>query len=205
MTDECTTLHQEIAPKPPVLPSAYRHTAIQTRHGYVDIFDPDPDSIDGRDIAHGLAFTCRFSGFTSHYYSVAQHSYNVSNLLRHTNCSLEIQMQGLLHDAAEAYMGDMPTPHKRRFKEFAEVEGHLGAVIFDRFGLPWPMHEMVHWADDILLHIEARFLLPEPTWARFEPMPTCVDLTPWPVEMAKRLFLVRLRALMQAVKSEACE
>jgi hypothetical protein len=168
---------------------------IQTRSGYVNVFAPDPDSIDICDIAHALGYTCRFRGFTSRHYSVAQHSYNVSMMLN--KFFPEIQMAGLLHDAAEAYLGDMPTPQKTVFQDYREVEAHLQAVICDRFGVAWPLDELVHWADAVMLHVEARALLPKNEWSLPEPQPAAVDMTPWSVDFGKRMFLLRFKELAE--------
>jgi len=170
-------------------------STIMTRYGEFDLLRIQDSEFDIRDIAHALSHTCRFRGFTTRLYSVAQHSYNVSVLLQSQDVSPRIQLAGLMHDAAEAYLGDMPTPFKRSFRDFAEIEAYLQSAICDQFGIPWPLHELVHWADDVMLHVEARLLVEGQTWARYEPTPRDVDMTPWSCDMAKRLFLVRFRAL----------
>ncbi len=65
------------------------------------------DDIDIYDIAHNLANICRFNGACPQHYSVAEHSVIVSKLL-----SDEFKLWGLLHDAHEAYIGDVITPIK---------------------------------------------------------------------------------------------
>jgi len=173
-------------------------TTIQTQSGYFDIFNPYKYPIKIEDIAHGLAFTCRFRGFTSRYYSVAQHSYNVSVLLEAWGYPIRVQLAGLLHDASEAYMGDMPTPHKEQFAEFTDIEKHLQNVIFARFGLERHNRFPVHDADHLMLHEEAKVLLPTPTWAKEQPeaRPDVVDLSSWGCEMARRIFLIRYEGLV---------
>ena len=76
------------------------------------------------DIAHGLAFQCRFNGQTGTFYSVAQHSLMVMSLVPE-----ELQFAALLHDAAEAYLGDMVKPLKNLFPECSRIEAHVMSII----------------------------------------------------------------------------
>jgi len=86
----------------------------------VHIADPLPDEIDIEDIAHGLSHVCRFAGHVPLYYSVAQHSLLVSELLDERTA-----MWGLLHDASEAYLHDLTRPLKRVMAATAESTDRL--------------------------------------------------------------------------------
>lgn len=123
------------------------------------------------DIAHALSNLCRFNGHTKRFYSVGEHSLHVSALLEHHGPN--IQAWGLLHDAAEAYLGDMVRPIKQRMPEFKAIEDRLLQRIAKRFDLVWPIPDVVFDADDILLATEFRDLMQSPpqTPLRMQPIP----------------------------------
>lgn len=111
----------------------------------VDVLDAKPDDIWIADIAHALARTCRYGGHVTHHLSVARHSIWVSEELDGTGHEL----WGLLHDASEAYLGDMvkPLKHHPSMAIFRETEDALDRVIAERFSLDYPMPSEVHDAD----------------------------------------------------------
>lgn len=103
---------------------------------------PEWDLINIWDISHALAGVSRFGAHTPSTYSVAQHSVLVSRL-----CPPEHRLWGLLHDAAEAYIGDMISPVKRTLPEFIKLEKILQKAICEKFGLSWPEPPEVKAAD----------------------------------------------------------
>ena len=113
---------------------------IQTLSGRrVNPFDAAPDDIDPHDIARALSNICRFGGHSKAFYSVAQHSVIVCELLEQRGATPDELMAALLHDAAEAYLGDLPHPLKHRSElgaAFRVAEKRLEAVIEERFSLP---------------------------------------------------------------------
>lgn len=128
----------------------YTGSTIRTFTGqYVNVFDPKPETIVIEDIAHALSQTCRFGGHTYIPYSVAQHSIEVSKLLPEA-----MQLTGLMHDATEAYMCDLPRPIKRHFPEYKEVEERLMQVIADKFKLTYPFPAELKKADKVMLEKE---------------------------------------------------
>ena len=80
----------------------------------IDPINPDPEDIDIRDIAHSLSQQCRFTGHTSEFYSVAEHSVLVSEAVPARDAAL-----GLMHDATEAYLADLAKPIKAEFRAWA--------------------------------------------------------------------------------------
>ena len=94
------------------------------------VHDPRPEEIEIEDIAHALSFACRFGGHSRVYYSVAQHSVLVS-----LECPVVHALYGLLHDAAEAYLADIPDPAKALLPDVKRVEAALWRAIAIRFGL----------------------------------------------------------------------
>lgn len=131
---------------------------IQVAHGRViDPLNPSVDDIYIEDIAHALSNQCRFSGHVTRFYSVAEHSVRVSKA-----CKPEDALWGLLHDATEAYLVDLPRPLKRApglGDEYLKIEANLQRIICEKFGLVDEMPESVHEADNALLMTEARDLL----------------------------------------------
>ena len=128
---------------------------IVTRSGQkVCPWDPTPDTIVISDIATALSRIPRFMGHTREFYSVAQHSVFLSIMVRK-----EFALWALLHDAAEAYIGDMPRPIKQHLPKYREMEDRLLRCIAKRFDLTWPMPPEVKEADNIILVAEAEQLV----------------------------------------------
>lgn len=131
---------------------------IQTRSGrIVDVLNPRPEDFDLSDIAHALAHQCRFSGHTSRFYSVAEHCLLAADFVERAHAR-----EALMHDAAEAYIVDVPRPIKRLagLLEYRRIEERIEAAIAARFGLSWPWAPEVHEIDDLLLAAEVQKLMP---------------------------------------------
>lgn len=111
--------------------------------------DADPDSISIIDIAHALSMVPRFAGHIDKFYSVAEHSINVAWIVPE-----EHRLQGLLHDATEAYLCDIPTPYKRMIPEYKALEDNLWATIAEKFGVPFELSPEVKYADRVMLLTE---------------------------------------------------
>jgi 5'-deoxynucleotidase YfbR-like HD superfamily hydrolase len=124
--------------------------SIRTYSGkYLNVFSPRPEDIDIVDIAHGLSHMCRFGGHTKKYYSVAEHSIFVCNSLPSPK-----KLAGLMHDASEAYLLDIPTPIKIHLPEYLEIEHNLMLAIASKFGFTYPKDSTVESADKSALVYE---------------------------------------------------
>ena len=166
---------------------------IQTHSGHQFYpLDPNPLQITILDIAHALSNVCRYTGHVMRFYSVAEHSVIVSRYVPR-----ELALWGLLHDAAEAYLVDVPSPIKGRLEGYAEIEERVEEAVCERFKLPWPMPYEVKRIDHAILADEQTQLMvnpPAPRW--FPERPLGVVLECWPPERAKAEFLARYSALM---------
>jgi len=134
------------------------------------LLDPQPEDINILDIATGLALTCRYGGQLPFHYSVAQHSGYVSHMCP---AKEDFLLWGLMHDAAEAYMGDMRKPYKPLIQNFDKLEAGVLRVIADKFGLKWydnsdqeGVPHAVKIIDTKILYNEARQLLPGADWCQ---------------------------------------
>jgi glycine/D-amino acid oxidase-like deaminating enzyme len=159
-----------------------------------DLSNPLPGQIHPLDIAVALARTARFNGHTKFFYSVAQHAFLASVLVPR-----EHALAALLHDASEAYTGDIVRPLKRLLgEEFALIEHRIEQAVALRFDLPPIMSPYVKVADNRLLAAERRDLMPG-NWqvtAEGETVePASLRITPQPPRTALYHWLDRFEAL----------
>lgn len=138
------------------------------------------------EIALALGNICRFGGKLWSYYSVAEHCVHVSRMFTDPR----LAMAGLIHDATEAYMGDMVTPLKQIIPQFEEIENKLHKVIFTKFGLEPEDLAKIDWADKEAVVIEARQLTPG-AWTKDIEVTQHFKVESWTPEDAKRKFLLR--------------
>lgn len=159
--------------------------------------DPHPAELNIQDIAHSLAMQCRFNGHTKVFYSVAEHCCHVHDVL-----PANLKLAGLLHDASEAYLCDLPRPIKRSggfAAAYLTAEFALERVIAVRFCFEFPYDPAIHSADNKLLGTEAVQLMAplHPDWRdRCEPIEGLV-LPCWSPEDAREQFLSRYFAITE--------
>lgn len=145
------------------------------------------------DVAHGLAMTCRFGGQARRYYSVAEHSVYVSQLV-----PTELAWDALLHDAAEAFICDMPKPLKEMLPDYKVVEKRVEAAIADRYGLIDPMPSEIKMADIQMLRAEqVQIMRNNDNWHwTFDVPEPDVQIACLAPDQAKALFLARVDELL---------
>jgi adenosine deaminase len=174
--------------------------AIQTASGrWVDTMDPDPEAIDIDDIALALSHQCRFGGHCRVFYSVAQHSVIVSEIVAARGAERRQVLAALLHDATEAYLVDLPHPLKHRSPigpPFRRAERRVEQAIAERFGLPAAGPE-IKAVDRALLATERAALTATagdwPELAGVEPLRVAID--PWSPDQARDAFLRRYQEI----------
>jgi hypothetical protein len=156
-------------------------------------FNPAVSEIHIYDIAHALANTCRFNGHTNQFYSVAQHSVLVAELV-HRLAPGPTVYDALLHDAAEAYLADVCTPVKRWLVGFDRIEFDVLRTIFKALAVELPgaaREALIHRADATLLATEARDLVRG--WKPDGIEPLAERIVPWSPERAEVIFLRAFR------------
>lgn len=130
----------------------------------VSLLTPTEEQIKIGDIATGLSNICRFGGQVSRFYSVAQHSLLVSAL-----APVELKKEALLHDASEAFLGDVISPLKALLGEaYSVLEFNFQTVIFQKFGLQLEKLEAVKEFDLKALELENLFLRKNEPWRLME-------------------------------------
>jgi len=153
-----------------------------------------PNAADVRlfDIAHALSNLCRYGGHSSRFYSVAEHSVLLSYAVPPA-----LAPWALLHDAAEAYLVDVPSPIKPLLAGYAAAELRLMEVIAGRFGLPWPEPpELRDYDRRIIVNERAALhgLAPRPWADHGEPL-VGITISGWVPLMARSRFLTRAHEL----------
>jgi 5'-deoxynucleotidase YfbR-like HD superfamily hydrolase len=180
------------------------HVFCETHSGiFADLYGKrmlQPEQVDVGDIAHSLSHQCRYNGHCREFYSVAQHSVLVSRLLERSNHPARIVMLGLLHDAAEAYLGDITRPVKLILDAIApsawrDVEDQTQRIIesalIDGHAATSAEHAIIKRADNSMLMTEARRLMPSRGrgWAIEESEQELLFHDCWDFDTARRRFL----------------
>jgi hypothetical protein len=186
-----------------------RPTILTNAGTYFNFLNPEASHIDIDTIAHALANICRFTGHTTSFYSVAQHSVLVSYLV-----APEHALAGLLHDAAEAFLGDVASPLKQLLPDYKAIEARVEASVLARFGFPTTLSDAVRVADQLALALalEQRDIMPphDDTWpcqSLLDNAPKAIreiNISPETPAIARRVFKARFQALYWAALAPPC-
>lgn len=183
-------------------PALRKENVVSTFSGkQLQLLAPASAQIDIEDIAHGLAYQCCFNGQTRYFYSVAQHSMLVAQLVPPQH-----RLAALLHDGAAAYLGEMVKPLRQMMLEFQLIEKKIMAAISEKFGVSGFDAPPLLRAHAIALATERRDLFwhspeaNEPT-GQSAPIPRRIEALP--PEEAKYQFTELVDQLLQKAATSA--
>lgn len=172
---------------------AYVDTNWLFTHTGVKVFlaNPSPAVINVQDIAHSLANLCRYNGQCKKFYNVAEHSVLVATEVLRRTGDRALALSALLHDAPEAYLGDVTGPLKAMLVIYGILEMRFEEAITDKFGLMHPLHHPEIKRSDYEVFFTEKdhlFDFPYEAWAREGPKAD-VKIECWDPERAKGRFL----------------
>lgn len=148
------------------------------------------------DIAHALSMQCRYAGHCYKFYSVAEHCVLTSWVLEQMGRGPRVQLYGLLHDAEEAYLPDLPRPIKEMFPEYREAGKYIMDLVIGKYNLPWGCKDEIKKVDNALLHTEALEIMGDTSgWYLPEPPVPDLLIQGWEPHKAKTKFLHRFNQL----------
>jgi 5'-deoxynucleotidase YfbR-like HD superfamily hydrolase len=166
---------------------------------YVDLANPDPATIEVRSIAAALSKVCRFGGHCPQFYSVAEHCIHATAMACSEGYTGDALIAVFLHDAAEAYIGDMVKPLKVTMPQYGEAEQRIEAAIQAAFGVDFARWmDVIKRFDRAMLKAEKVTMWPEDTekWAGFsETEDRVVKFQFWEPSQAEMQFLAMARTL----------
>lgn len=165
---------------------------ICTRSGrLVDPWYLEPKDVCFRDVAWALSHIVRFAGHVDRAWTVADHTLFVARILRQWGLPARVQLLGLIHDAPEYVLQDLPSPVKGHLGSYKQAERRAEAAVHQAAGFPlvekeespigvvthtiWspgttrraPTELELEWvkrADIVALVVEAERMLPQGAW-----------------------------------------
>lgn len=118
--------------------------------------DPRPEEVHIDDIATSLSRIVRYNGHSDIWITVAQHTCNCVTLAQQDDMDDRFLYAMLMHDSAEAYVGDMIRPLKVFMPEFQGVEDKVYAVIKEALEIPEVPHVVIKYYDNLAWAWEKR-------------------------------------------------
>lgn len=165
--------------------------------------EPKAEDVTIEDIAHALSLLCRYNGHCRYFYSVAEHSYLVWSVVSQmAPGDYRHQLRALLHDAAEAYLADVPRPVKPFLRNYERAEKRLHRVIAQAFNLPsLEKTDDIDYVDTRILVDETEALMPIVSVERCKWLvePLGVAIRCWQPQIAKHMFLSTFYTLTEAL------
>jgi uncharacterized protein len=166
---------------------------------YVDLANPDPSTIEVKSIAAALSKVCRFGGHCPQFYSVAEHCIHATAMACSEGYTGDALIAVFLHDAAEAYIGDMVKPLKVTMPQYGEAEQRIETAIQAAFGVDFSKWmDVIKRFDRAMLKAEKVTMWPEDTekWAGFSEIEDrVVKFQFWEPSQAEMQFLAMARTL----------
>jgi len=158
------------------------------------------DIIEINDIARSLSMQCRYAGHCYRFYSIAEHSYLVSKMVPD-----HLALVGLMHDAAEAYLTDLPSPLKEILPEFKKLEKKVHKAVMLAYKIQYSKkdYELIKLADTQILKSEAIKIIATPhvdNWAAELPSGPAIELELWSPSIAEAVFKGRFFEIINSDK-----
>ncbi len=215
--DEITTEQTPAWTRGPMMISAFARTEtflqgrswIHTHKGHQFFPMTAEGVIDIDDIAHALSHECRYGGHCDRFYSVAEHSVRVAEILRMQGASAVEILAGLLHDGSEAYLKDIPRPLKMlpEFAAYREAEARIQDRIYLEAGILTGNLDAVHKADRDIYGWEIRSLFSNIPAAQLVDLPPDIyfehySASSWNPKFAYTVFRTYYNMAVNAADSE---
>lgn len=163
---------------------------------FFDILKPEEYEYDIEEIAQALSNLCRYTGHVNRFYSVAEHSVLVSRIVPDN-----LALCGLLHDASEAFLGDVSSPLKKLLPEYKEIEENVEKAIANHFNLPFPYPKEIKEADKRMYWQERQEVadngVKDQLWHQDLRATRKVEARGMPPHMARRMFIARYNEIMR--------
>lgn len=160
---------------------------------FFDLLSPSTSEYDIYSIAIPLSNLCRYTGHVTKFYSVAEHSVLVSKIV-----PPKYALEGLLHDASEAFVGDVSSPLKKLLPVYKDIEDEVQKDIAKRFSLVYPFPEEIHKADKQLYWSERKIIAPavDTLWHKEFRASRKVEPQGWSPSIARKKFISRFNEIM---------
>jgi len=174
------------------VPVTDRGTWMQVGEGRIFYpLDPRPEEVFIDDIGMALSRLIRYNGLSDTWITVAQHSVQCEYMIYKDGGTFEDRLAMLMHDAAEAYIGDMIRPLKCMFPEFKKIEANIYAAIEEALGLPTMDEKTIKHYDNLAWAWEKRDFYPSSRdWPYTPDLPAYLPtMRQWSHSKSRKMFM----------------